>query len=106
MKCMTATLSVLAGVLLLSAHFASAGAGLIPGWETVAKEFSDSPPSLVQFSNDSPHFRYLLTNKNTEAFTEMVAQGKPLGIRLAGFEGLMALDPGEGGRVRLENCSQ
>ena len=87
MKCTAATLPVLVGVLLLSARFASLGAGLVPGWQTVAKQFSDSPPSLVQFSNDSPHFRYLLTNKNTEAFTEMVAQGKPLGIRLAGFEG-------------------
>jgi len=64
----------------------------VPGWNLLDLEFADSPPLLNQFSNNSPHFRYLLTNHNVEAFVEMTAQGKPIGIRLAGFEGLMALD--------------
>jgi hypothetical protein len=83
-------LSTAAFIGLLSVT--SVAAELIPPWDLLDKEFTYSPSSLSQFTNESSHFRYLLTNQNIEAFTEMTAQGKPIGLRLVGFQGLLALD--------------
>jgi hypothetical protein len=84
------------------AHLSLRGDDLITDWDQFAKEFRDSPPSILQFSNDSPHFRALLASRNVGAFTEMVAQGKPVLVRIVGFEGLMSLDQQRGVECALK----